>query len=136
MSTVLTTELYWLMLTIIMTGLMWLPYILNRMLEQGIGFALWDPQGETKTQIIWAERMMRAHQNAIENLAIFAPLVLMLHLTNLNNELTALACMIYFYSRLIHFIVFSVGIPLARVLAFMVSVATQLVLAFTLFGSV
>jgi uncharacterized MAPEG superfamily protein len=132
----LTTELYWLTLTILMTGLMWLPYILNRMLEQGIGLAMWDPQGETKTQITWAERMMRAHQNAVENLAIFAPLVLTLHVTHLNNELTALACMIYFYSRLTHFIVFSFGIPLIRVLTFMVNVAAQLVLAFTLLGIV
>ena len=45
------TELYRLTLTVLMTGLMWLPYILNRMLEQGIGFAMRDPQGETKTQI-------------------------------------------------------------------------------------
>ncbi len=130
----LTTELYWLTLTVLMTGLMWLPYIINRMLEQGIGFALWDPQGETKTQIVWAERMARAHKNAVENLIIFAPLVLTLQLTQLNNALTALACMIYFFSRLTHYIVFSFGIPVIRVLAFMVSVVAQLILAFTVLG--
>ena len=98
-SGTLTTELYWLTLTVLMTGLMWLPYIINRMLEQGLGFAIWDPQGETKTDIVWAERMARAHTNAVENLIIFAPLVLTLQLTQLNNELTALACMIYFFSQ-------------------------------------
>jgi len=133
-SETLTTELYWLTLTVLMTGLMWLPYILNRMIEQGLVFAMWDPQGETKTAIMWAERMARAHKNAVENLVIFAPLVLTLQLTQLNNELTALACMIYFYARLTHYIVFSFGIPVFRVLTFMVSVAAQLFLAFTVLG--
>lgn len=50
------------------------PYIINRMLEQGIGRAIWDPQGITKTEVNWAERMMRAHKNAVENLVVFAPL--------------------------------------------------------------
>ncbi len=130
----LTTELYWLTVTVLMTGLMWVPYIINRIIEQGMGFAIWDPQGETKTQICWAERMARAHKNAVENLIIFAPLVLALHLTDLNNELTALACMLYFFSRLTHFLVFSFGVPVLRVLAFMVSVVAQLILAFTLLG--
>lgn len=130
----MTTELYWLTLTVLMTALMWLPYIINRMLEQGIGFAMWDPQGETKTDVIWAERMTRAHKNAVENLIIFAPLVLTLQLTDLSNELTALACIMYFFSRLTHYIVFSLGIPLLRIFAFMTSVVTQFILAFTLLG--
>ena len=130
----LSIELYWLTLTVLMTALMWLPYILNRIVEHGLGFALWDSQGVTKTETAWAERMMRAHQNAAENLVIFAPLVLILHLTHLNNELTALACIIYFFARLTHFVVFSFGIPVLRVLTFMVSVVAQLILAFTLLG--
>lgn len=130
----LTTELYWLTATTLMTGLMWVPYIINRMIEQGIGVAIWDPQGETQTQMAWAERMARAHKNAVENLIIFAPLVLTLHLTHLNNELTALACMIFFFSRLTHYIVFSFGVPVIRVLTFMVSVVALLILAFTILG--
>ncbi len=130
----MTTELYWLTLTVLMTALMWLPYIINRMLEQGISFAMWDPQGETKTAVIWAERMTRAHKNAVENLIIFAPLVLTLQLTDLSNELTALACIMYFFSRLTHYIVFSLGIPLLRIFAFMTSVIAQFILAFTLLG--
>lgn len=132
----LSSELYWLTLTVLMTGLMWIPYILNRMREQGIGNALWDPQGITATKINWADRMMRAHQNAVENLVIFAPLILILHITQSSNELTVLASASYFYSRLIHYIVFTFGIPLIRVLTFIVSVFAQLVLAFTILGIV
>ena len=135
-SVTLNTDLYWLTLTVLMTGLMWVPYIINRALEQGIGFAVWAPQGETKTRYAWAERMARAHYNALENLIIFAPLVLTIQLTQLNNELTALACMVYFFSRLTHYLVFSFGVPVMRILAFMVSVVAQLILAFTLLGLV
>ena len=131
---ILTTELYWLTLTVLMTALMWVPYIVNRVIEQGIGFALWDPRGETKTKIAWAERMAHAHTNAVENLIIFSPLVLILHLTHLNNALTAMACTVYFFSRLTHYIVFSLGIPLLRVFTFMISVVAQLILAFTILG--
>ena len=130
----LTTELYWLTVTTLMTGLMWAPYIINRIIEQGMGRAIWDPQGETKTQVAWAERMARAHKNAVENLIIFAPLVLTLHLTDLNDELTAFACMLYFFSRLTHYVVFSFGVPVIRVISFMVSVVAQIILAFTLLG--
>lgn len=135
-SQILTAELYWLTLTVILTGLMWLPYIINRMIEQGMAFAIWDPQGETKTAIAWAERMARAHKNAVENLVIFAPLVLTVQISQLNNEATSLACMIYFFARFMHYIVFSFGIPILRVITFMISVAAQLTLAFTLLGIV
>ena len=134
--TTLSTEIYWLTLTVLMTGLMWLPYIINRIFEQGIVSATWDPQGETSTKVAWADRMARAHANAVENLVIFAPLVLAVQLSNLNSEFTALASMVYFFSRLMHFVVFTFGVPVFRVITFMVSVAAQLILAFTLLGIV
>lgn len=133
-SDILSAELYWLTLTIIMTGLMWLPYIINRLLEQGIGTALRDPSGDTSTSVAWAERMSRAHANAVENLVLFAPLVLTVQLTQTNNELTALCCMIYFYARLAHYIVFTFAVPVLRIVAFATGIATVLTLAFSLLG--
>ena len=40
----LSPELYWLTITTLMTGLMWVPYILNRLVEKGPLKATWDPQ--------------------------------------------------------------------------------------------
>jgi hypothetical protein len=48
MQVVSTTELLWLTWTVFMTALFWLPYILNRIVERGVGPALWDPQGHTR----------------------------------------------------------------------------------------
>lgn len=50
MNTLLFTEFNWLIVTVFMTSLFWLPYIINRMLELGILNAWWDPYGRT-TQI-------------------------------------------------------------------------------------
>ena len=132
MCTSLSTELYWLVLTVLMTALFWVPYILNRMLEQGIGTALWDPHGITDTQRAWARRMMQAHQNATENLVLFAPLVILIQITGLNSAMTATACMVYFFARLLHFIVFTFAVPVLRVVAFLISFAAQMTLAMQL----
>lgn len=130
----LSPELYWLTITVLMTGLMWVPYILNRLAEKGALKAIWDPQGDTTTLVPWADRMMRAHQNAVENLVIFAPLVLALQIAGISSTATVSACVVYFSARLAHYIVFTLGIPLVRVLAFAAGVAAQVTLALALLG--
>lgn len=133
-TTMLTPELFWMTMTVLMTGLMWVPYIFNRLLERGFGTALWDPEGTTDTTARWAGRMMRAHQNAVENLVIFTPLVLGLHAAGISNAVTATACMIYFFARAAHYLVFTFGVPLLRVVTFAMGVTAQLMLALALLG--
>lgn len=128
----LSNEIYWLILSILLTALMWVPYIINRMQEMGIWPALYNPQPDIRPQKQWAERMMRAHENAVENLIIFAPLVLIVEITQSHSSLSALAVEVYFYARLIHFIVFTFAIPLLRVPAFLIGAAAQLVIALSL----
>ena len=132
MTTGLTTEVYWLLMTILMTSLMWVPYIINRILELGVMPAFMDPYGHTEARAAWANRMMAAHVNAIENLAIFAPLVILLVMQNAIDENTALAVQVYFYARLVHFLVFTFAVPLLRVVSFLVGFAAEMLLLFTL----
>jgi uncharacterized MAPEG superfamily protein len=134
MNPVLTPELYWLVLTTLMTGLFWIPYILQRILENGFWPALWSPQGLTHMDAPWAQRMMRAHQNAVENLVIFAPLVLALHVTGANTSATTAACIVYFVARAAHFVIYTLAIPLFRTVAFRAGFAAQMVLALALLG--
>ena len=49
MTTPISNEIYWLLLTTLMTSLFWIPYIINRMAEQGILNSLWDPFADTHT---------------------------------------------------------------------------------------
>lgn len=126
---IISKEIFWLTLTVVMSGTLWVPYILNRLYEEGILKALWNPEPDTGPKAKWAVRMMAAHENAVENLVIFIPLVLIIQLLGINNEATATACAIYFFSRIAHFIVFSIGIPVARVVIYFVSFYAQVVLA-------
>ncbi len=132
MHPAITMELYWLVLTTLMTALIFVPYILNRMQEHGVRPALWNPQPDTRPKAQWAERLMRAHANAVENLVVFAPLVLALQIAGMNTVTTASACMVYFFARLAHVILYTFGVPLLRTLAFAVGVGCQMVLALTL----
>ena len=114
----MTTELYWLTLTALMTALFWLPYVLDRMVAIGLPKTLAGVGPDIGAQSAWAQRAMRAHINAIENLAIFAPIVLTAHLLNISNGVTRAAVVVYFFARLVHFVVYSAGVPAARTLAF------------------
>ena len=114
----MTTELYWLTLTALMTALFWVPYVLNRMAVTGLGNTLAGTAPDIGKLSDWAQRASRAHANAIENLAIFAPLVLTAHVLGISNGATRGAVVVYFFARLAHYVVYSAAIPAARTLAF------------------
>jgi len=132
----LSTEVLWLILTIVFTSIMWAPYILNRMIEMGPWPALYNPQPDIRPKAQWAERMMRAHDNAVENLVIFAPLVILTEITSQQSEISAWAVVIYFYARLVHFFAFTFAIPLIRVPAFLFGFSAQLMLGLHLLNMI
>jgi uncharacterized MAPEG superfamily protein len=128
----LTTEMFWLTATVTMTALIFVPYIVNRMKEHGIWPALWNPQPDTRPHAQWAERLMRAHSNAVENLVVFAPLVLAVQIAGASSAATATACIVYFWARLAHVALYTFGVPLLRTVAFVIGVLCQMTLAFAL----
>ncbi len=130
----MTAELYWLTLTVLMTAIFWLPYIINRLIEMGIGQAVFNSNSDPSPTALWAKRMMCAHENAVENLVIFAPLVIVLHITGLATPLTATAAMVYFFARLAHFLVYTLGIPGLRTIAFAIGFFCQLIIGLTTLG--
>ena len=96
---------------------MWLPYILAHIGNVGLIPALtYKADGTPLPE--WAERAKRAHYNAIENLVPFAGLVIVAHLANATNEATASAAIAYFWLRIAHYLVYMLGIPFGRTLAF------------------
>src|SRR4051812_19645339 len=98
----MSKELYWLVLTAAMTGLLWVPYILDRIMVRGPMGATANPSPADKPQSPWARRMILAHNNAVENLVVFAPLVLTAQALNIHTATTAFACALYFWCRLAH----------------------------------
>ena len=74
--------------------------------------------------------MKLAHSNAVENLVIFAPLVIIAHVLNIHTEITVMACMIYFWGRMVHFLADVLAIPVIRTLGFAAGFMAQTMLVF------
>jgi uncharacterized MAPEG superfamily protein len=130
----MSSELYWLTLTVILTGLLWVPYILDRIMVRGLMGTLANPSPDDKPQSAWAQRLQRAHINAVENLVIFAALVLILQVMHHSTQSTVIACAVYFWARLAHVIVYGAGIPVLRTLAFTAGFLAQAALVLAAFG--
>jgi uncharacterized MAPEG superfamily protein len=80
-----------------------------------------------------AGRAQRAHLNMVENLTIFAIVVLVAQLTGRANATTALGATLFFWARLVHAIVYLAGIPWVRTLVWGVSLAGIVMVASQLF---
>ena len=93
-----------------------------------------NPTRNDKPQSPWAQRLYFAHTNAVENLVIFAPLVLILDIMGHSTQSTVIACAVYFWARLAHVIIYTLGIPVLRTLAFTVGFLAQVALVLAIFG--
>jgi uncharacterized MAPEG superfamily protein len=123
----MTSELTILLWVTTLTAVSWVPYILNRVMVLGIVDGMGYPENP-KLQAPWAQRAQKAHYNAVENLVVFATLVLIANAVNVTNDTTVLACQIYFWARLVHYFVYMFGIPWVRTLAFAAGFLCQLTL--------
>lgn len=132
----LSPELKALALIATATSLMWIPYLLSRILARGVFGAMANPVADPPPEPAWADRAQRAHANAIENLAVFAPLALIAAAVGATNPTTAAAAQVFVAARLVHYAVYVFGIPVLRTLAFVVGFGCTLVLAGSIFGLV
>ncbi len=130
----MNTELFWLTLTAALTALLWVPYVLDRMRVRGIFGAMANPGAEDKPLAAWAERARAAHQNAVENLAIFGVLILIVQAAGASSGTTAFAAQLFFWARLAHFAVYTAGIPVVRTLTFLGGFAAQVIVILALLG--
>jgi len=128
-----TSEIYWLTCTAILTLLLVFPYAINRIRRIGFLKLLSNPlPGDDPFEQAWAHRAYRAHMNAIENLVVFAPLALAVTVTNTSNPITALACAVYFWARLVHAPFYIFNTPYIRFISYFTGVGACLVLAYQL----
>ena len=69
-----------------------------------------------------AGRASRAHRNMLENLPLFAALVLIVHVAGLSSDTSILGAQIFVIARLAFAIIYIIGIPWIRTAAFLISV--------------
>ena len=133
----MTGSATWLAASAAFTGLMWMPYLVDRIVRIGARRTLGNPAiGDVQALSPWAQRALRAHQNAVENLVVFAALVAGAILAGRGEApLVVAAARIYFFARVVHFVVYVAGVPLVRTVAFTVGFFAQATIAlFVLFG--
>ena len=127
----MTSELMSLTWVTALTGLIWMPYILNTIMVRGVTDAVGYPESP-KPLAPWAQRMKAAHYNAVENLVVFAALVLIANAAGVSNETTVMACEIYLWARVVHLLAHTLAIPWVRTLAFVTGFACQVALVLQL----
>ena len=129
-----STELLATTFIAIFTGIIWIPIILNRLVEMGAWKALQNPEPDIRPTADWAYRLVNAHRNAIENLVVFAPLAIIVHVLQLGDGLTELAAIIFVINRVAHTIIYTFGIPLLRTIVFATGFGCQVVLTLRILG--
>jgi|SRR5450755_2741086 len=122
------TELLYLVYVTVFTGLLWVPYILDRIATRGLLDAVGYPLNP-KPQSPWAQRLIKAHFNAVENLVVFAVLVLAAVTSGISTSVVASACIVYFWARVVHALAYAFAVPWVRTLAFTVGFFAQAVIA-------
>jgi uncharacterized MAPEG superfamily protein len=120
--------LLYLALVTVLTGLLWVPYILDRVAVRGLIDAVGYPENP-KPQSPWAQRLMKAHTNAVENLVIFAPLVLLAHARGITGAAIGMSALVYFWARVVHAVSYTFAVPWVRTLSFTVGFLSQACIA-------
>ena len=84
-------------------------------------------------RIPWVNRANRTHLNALENLAPFAVVVFVGHVSGISSATTAACAAIYFYPRVAHAVIHVTGFSLlmARTIVFTVGWTSFVVFAAT-----
>jgi len=130
----LSNEMYWLTLNVVLIALMVIPYATYRTIKLGGLIQVFKTPlpGDTPFDDDWAHRAYRAHMNAFEGIALFAPLAIAVHVSGAGNEITAMACAVYFWARLVYAPLYYFDVPYLKTTAWMIGLIATLLLAYEL----
>jgi len=130
----MTTDLTMLVWTALLCVAMPVTYLVGRTLAPG-GTRWGLGNRDTVLEVpAWTGRAYRAHMNLLENIAPFAVLVLVAHVTGRANATTALGATIFFWARVAYAAVYIAGIVGLRTAVFFVAAFGELLILFQLLG--
>ena len=115
----MTSELFYLLLSTGLCGILWVPTVIERVLRIGLKETVGNNPDEINLPR-WVERLKRAHRNLVDNIVIFGTLVLILQTVGENNDTTGLASLVFFYARLIQALSHTFGIVWVRTVSFVI----------------
>ncbi len=89
-------------------------------LQHGVRYGL-SPRDEKKPLIGVGARVERAFANYMQTFPFFAAAVLIAHVAGRHSGLTVIGAQLYFWVRLVYVSLYAAGIPIARTVAYLVS---------------
>jgi uncharacterized MAPEG superfamily protein len=105
LEAIMTTELVYLLLTAMLTGVLWIPVVVGYVLSGRKLTPATYKVAPTSPLPAWVNRAKSTHLNAVENLAPFAAVVLIAHAVGVSTPLTEVCAAVYFYARLAHAVI-------------------------------
>jgi uncharacterized MAPEG superfamily protein len=117
----MSVDLWYLAYTAILTAALWIPYITCQVITNGFLEPPNYVDPAPRPVPLWGTRAHRAYLNAAESFAPFAVLVILLHIAGKADSMTATLTMSYFWLRVVHAIVYMLGIRYIRTVVFTLS---------------
>ena len=114
----MTTDLTYLALTALLTGSLWIPYVVSQVMSNGFLKAENYVDPTPRPVPLWGKRADRTYMNAVETFAPFAVLVVLAHVAGKANAMTAFWAMSFFWLRVAHAVVYLLGVPFVRTIVF------------------
>lgn len=114
----MTTDITMLIASAVLTVLLAVPYSAGFLLTRGL-YVMAGNREDFPPGSGWIGRAHRAHLNMVENIAPFAALVLGAAVAGKADAWTALGSQVFFYSRVLHAVVYILGVPWIRTLAYL-----------------
>ncbi len=105
----MTTELVYLTLTAMLTGVLWIPVVIGYVSARGALQPSDYKKAPTSPLPDWVNRANRAHLNAVESFAPFAAVVLVGRAAGISDAATAASAAVFFWARLAHALVHVTG---------------------------
>jgi len=112
----MSVDIQMLIAATVLCVLLALPYTMGFIFTRGL-FVVAGNREDFPSGKGWIGRSHRAHVNMVENLVPFAALVLAAQVSNQADAWTALGAQVFLYSRIVHAVVYILGVPWLRTLA-------------------
>lgn len=125
-------ELYLLVWSVALAFVQMLVAAQGAMMQVGLSALINNREGLPEIRG-WTGRALRAHRNMVENLVLFAPLVIVAVLGYKTNSTTLLGAHLFFWARLAYAVVYVAGIIWLRTLIWLVSVIGMILIFSQLF---
>lgn len=117
----MTADLLVLLSLAVLTELLTLPPLVARASARGgIRWIFYNRDTVLEGVAPWGDRAVRAHANLADNLAIYAAVIGIAHITGATNGTTMIAGILLLAARVLHAAVYMAGIPYLRTAVFAV----------------